>query len=290
MAASRPPSLTAADASPSGPVLSLDGLTVVYRPPGESPCTVLRQVALSLGAGEAVGLGGASGSGKTTLLRALLGLLPPTASVLGGRLALHPSASPGTPTAKPPLIADLTQPGQVAAWRGTHLSMIAQEPERALHPLLSAVDQVVEVLRAHRSWPAGFLRRRARTLLRDVGLNDAELADAFPHQLSGGQRQRLVIAQAIACRPSVLLADEPTAALDPIARRRLVSLLDDLRRRHSMALLWISHDEALLRRATDRQWELRAGRLSTRHPAPARRHGARRHGVTTLATAEPDRR
>ncbi len=275
MAAPRPLPNTSSESSPGSstgpPRFALDGLTVVYRPPGEAPQTVLRDAGLSLWAGEAVGLSGASGSGKTSLLRALLGLLPPEATVLAGRVVLRPGSSQGAALERDPWVADLSAPQQVAPWRGALISMIAQEPERALHPLLSAGDQVIEVLRAHRRWPQGYLRRRAHALLREVGLEDGELADAFPHQLSGGQRQRLVIAQAIACRPSVLLADEPTAALDPLASRHLVSLLQDLRRRHTMALLWISHDDALLRRATDRQLTLRGGQISAPSEDPTGR-------------------
>lgn len=253
--------------SSTPPVLVVDGLTVEYRPLGEAAQRVLDGVDLTLHAGEAVGLNGVSGSGKTSLAKALLGLLPGAARVLGGRAKLRPIRESDGSALE--LLADLADRRHVAPWRGVHISMVAQEPERALHPLLCAADQVVEVLRAHRPWPAAYLKRRAMALLREVGLDADELAEAFPHQLSGGQRQRLVIAQAIACRPAVLLADEPTAALDPLATRRLVALLQDLRRRHGMALLWISHDPVLLRRATDRQLTLTGGRLLASDAAAA---------------------
>lgn len=240
----------------SAPCLDVMGLSVEYRPRDEPPCRVLDNVDLSLHAGEAVGLEGPSGTGKTSLLLALMGLLPSSAHVLAGQAVLR--RSPGDA----PRLADLTRPADLVTWRGHHLGLVFQEPARSLHPLLRVGDQVAEVVRAHHHRGHGRRsRNHARELLAEVGL-DGEVGDAYPHQLSGGQCQRVTIAQALAGEPAVLLADEPTAALDPIARRNLIDLLSSLRRRRSMALLWVSHDGDLLRHVTDRQWTLTAGSLS----------------------------
>lgn len=246
---------TRTSSSPPATALSVDGLTVEYHPKGEPPNRVLDDLSIHLQEGEAVGLLGPSGSGKTSLLLALLGLLPPEARVLSGQAAVRSSKQDGMRQ------VDLASTAQIGPLRGSHLGMVFQEPDQALHPLLKVEDQIVEVLRAHHRWPRARYRRRTQELMTEVGLDASSLAEAFPHQLSGGQCQRVVIAQAIACRPPVLLADEPTASLDPLARQSLTSLLHDLRRQHHMALLWISHDPILLQRATDRRLTLEQGRL-----------------------------
>lgn len=240
---------------PSAPpkVFELRALTVQYGSPAAASHRPLQGVGLTLRPCEAVGLLGPSGSGKTSLVLALLGLLPGSGRVLEGRLRL--SAGDGSPS----LDLDLSHPRSLIPIRGRRLGWVPQEPDLALHPMLTVGAQVMDVARAH-----GARRRVAlgqvQQLFRDVGL-ETDVFKAFPHQLSGGQKQRVLIAQALAGGPDVLLADEPTASLDPIARRGIIDLVDRMRTQRHLAVLWISHQEHLLRVVTDRQLELRQGTI-----------------------------
>ena len=234
-------------------------MTVQYSPPGEPSHRPLQDLHLSLNASEAVGVLGPSGSGKTSLILALLGLLPRSARVLGGRLRLAGGAS--SLAGASPLEVDLSRPRSLEGLRGHRLGWIPQEPDLALHPMLTAGAHLLDVARAHGTPPRD-AAHKARQLLQEVGL-EVDTFKAFPHQLSGGQKQRVVIAQALVGEPDVLLADEPTASLDPITRQGIVDLLHRLRRQRRMAVLWISHQERLLRHATDRLLALRRRAL---HP------------------------
>lgn len=243
-------------------VLEVHDLTVQYSPLGEPQHCPLRGLHLTLDRAEAMGILGPSGSGKTSLVLALLGLLPRTARVLEGRLSMPASDPSG------PVDLDLSRAKNLHPLRGRRLGWVPQEPDLALHPMLTAGAQVVDVAQTH-----GTARRaadsQARQLLHDVGL-EPDVFQAFPHQLSGGQKQRVVMAQALVGGPDVLLADEPTASLDPITRHGIVDLVNRLRKQRHMAVLWISHQEPLLRCATDRTVELRHGRLhALAPPAPA---------------------
>ena len=190
----------------------------------------LRGVSFALARGATLGLIGESGCGKSLTALALMGLLPDGASVTGSiRLDGR----------------ELTalDDGALCALRGDRIAMVFQEPMTALNPLHPIGRQIAEPLRLHRGLDAAAARAQALRLLERVQLAQAaQRLDAYPHQLSGGQRQRVVIAIALACGPDLLIADEPTTALDTTVQREVLDLLDELRRDSGMALLLISHN------------------------------------------------
>lgn len=214
------------------PVVQAEQLTVAY---GASPA--VRDVSLALAEGEIAGLLGVSGSGKSTLARALLGRLPPGARIARGRVERNGAAA-----------------------------LIPQEPALSLSPFLRAGDQIRHCAAA-RAIPAGNAELAA--LLAQLGLPDPErILGAYPHQLSGGQRQRVAWAQALVQRPALLLADEPTTALDSMRQRELVSLVNTAVSARGCAVLWISHDPALLGAVASRILVMDAGRLVEDGPTP----------------------
>jgi peptide/nickel transport system ATP-binding protein len=210
----------------------------------------LNGISLRVRAGEAVGILGESGSGKSTLVKTLLRLLPRTARVTGdiefaGRKILQLSER------------ELNQ------IRGARIALIPQEPGLALNPVLKIGDQVAEVLRVHKGWSWKRCRTEAESALDQVGLRSSSrrFYDAYPHQLSGGQQQRAVIAQALACQPALIIADEPTAALDSETEAQILDLFRDLKAGHNPSLLFITHNPELLRHFADRVAVLYAGRV-----------------------------
>ena len=202
--------------------------------------SALSHVSFSLAGGEALGVLGESGCGKSTLAKALLGLLPPQAQ-LRGSIQFRGQELVG-----------LDEPA-LRKLRGARVTLIAQDPAQALNPVLTIGTQIDEVLRSHTALPSAERAQRVLESLRNAGVDDpAALRKRYPHQLSGGERQRAAIAQAIVCRPELLVADEPTTKLDARLRQELLDLFRQLRVRHKMALLLISHDPGALARYTDR--------------------------------------
>ncbi len=195
---------------------------------------------LTLARGETVGLIGESGSGKSLTALALLGLLPEGAQVAGS-FRLNGQELLGLPER------------DWCRLRGNRLAMIFQEPMTALNPVHSIGRQVAEPLRLHRRLPARAARAEAIALLERVGIaRAAERFDAYPHQFSGGQRQRITIAMALACAPDLLIADEPTTALDVTLQKQVLELIQELVAERGMALLLISHDLAVIAGAVQR--------------------------------------
>ncbi len=145
--------------------------------------------------------------------------------------------------------------------RGSEVSIILQDPETALNPVMRARDQVAEVLRAHRGWSRRRCRSEAESLLDQVRLPHARMHSAYPHQLSGGERQRVVIAQALACKPSFLIADEPTSALDNTTGAEILGLLTQMKEQLGVALLFITHNPLLLTGIADRVLVMCAGQI-----------------------------
>ena len=194
------------------------------------PADAIRGVSFSLQRGETLGLVGESGCGKSITAMALMGLLPESA-VVTGSIRFDGRELVGQPDAV------------MRQLRGNRIGMIFQDPMTALNPVHTIGDQVAEPLRLHRGMARNAARTHTITLLERVGIpNAARRMDAYPHQFSGGQRQRITIAMALACEPDLLIADEPTTALDVTIQGQILDLIHDLVTERSMALLLISHD------------------------------------------------
>ncbi len=211
------------------PLLDVQNLRVALPSP-HGPVEALRGVSFTLERGQTLGLIGESGCGKSMTALALMGLLPDGATV-SGRVLLNGQ--------------DLTTLDEAALCRlrGHRLGMVFQEPMTALNPLHTVGHQIAEPLRLHKGFTRSAARAEALRLLERVQLPQArERLDAYPHQLSGGQRQRVVIAIALACGPDLLIADEPTTALDVTIQREVLTLIQELVREDGMGLILISHD------------------------------------------------
>ena len=225
------------------PLLDLQSVSIDF---GSKPA--VRELSFSIAPGESVGLVGESGSGKSATALAIMRLLPPQASTRGRILFQGDDLLTASDAA-------------IRSIRGRHFAMIFQEPMTALNPVMRVGDQVAEAVVAHGGRKRDALKRSVEAL-RDVGIPEPERrAHSYPHQLSGGMRQRVMIAMAIVNRPQLLIADEPTTALDVTIQAQILELLADLRRRFNLAMLFISHDLAVVSQVTDRVAVMYAGSL-----------------------------
>jgi len=225
-------------------------LTVTYSPEDADPIRALDGVSIEVRPGEVVGILGESGCGKSTLASALLRLLAPHARCEGGTILVRGRD-----------LLNLSE-RELRTIRGREVSLIPQDTALSLNPVMTAGSQVGEVLRVHLPLNAQQRRERVKELLREVGFDHPEeIYSAYPHQLSGGQRQRIAIAQAVACRPALLIADEPTSKLDATLQAEIIALLSQIRRQHGTAILVISHDPALFAGFADRIAVMYAGRI-----------------------------
>jgi peptide/nickel transport system ATP-binding protein len=227
-------------------------------PTAAAPLTAVRNLSFSIAAGEVLGLVGESGSGKSITALAIMGLLPPTAMVAGEIIFQNSVKNGGG------LPANLTTlpSDQLRQLRGSRMAMIFQEPMTALNPVMRVGDQIAEAVLAHHRISKSEAWRRAVEGMADVAISDpAERARSYPHQLSGGMRQRVMIAMAIVNRPQLLIADEPTTALDVTIQQQILDLLNDLRRKFGLAMLFISHDLAVVSHVAERVAVMYAGSL-----------------------------
>jgi len=231
-------------------LLVVEGLTVGIRT-AAGAFNAVEDVGFTLARGEVLGLVGESGCGKSITALALMGLLPqPIARITAGSIRFAGT----TLTALPE-----RQRRQLC---GDRLGMIFQEPMTSLNPVYRVGDQLVEALRAHRSVSPGEAWRHAVEMLELVGIpGPAERALAYPHELSGGMRQRVMIAMALICRPDILIADEPTTALDVSTQAQILDLLLSLRQELGMAILMITHDLGVVAEVADRVAVMYAGRI-----------------------------
>lgn len=207
-------------------------------------------ISYSVAPGEAVAIVGESGSGKTVGALSLLGLVPAPGRVVDGSIRLGDR--------------DLTllDDREWASVRGRRIAMVFQDPMTSLNPVLTVGRQITEALELHLGLTGKDARARAVTLLDRVGIPDAEgRFTSYPHELSGGQRQRVMIAMAISCEPEVLIADEPTTALDVTIQAQIVELIRGLQAESGMAIIWITHDLALASTLVDRVLVMYAGRI-----------------------------
>lgn len=221
-------------------LIDVRNLSVEFKS-GETISRVVKGVDFDIRAGETVALVGESGSGKTVSALSVMGLLPASASHPTGEIIYEGRD-----------ILKLSE-RELRGLRGDNISMIFQEPMSSLNPLHTIEKQVGEVLQLHRGMEGTALRARVLELLDKVGIRGAEgRLKAYPHELSGGQRQRVMIAMALACEPDLLIADEPTTALDVTIQAQILQLLEDLKQEFNMALLLITHDLAIVRKLADR--------------------------------------
>jgi oligopeptide/dipeptide ABC transporter ATP-binding protein len=261
------------------PLLEVDGLTVGFQVEGTTRHPVAG-ISYSLEAGRTLGVVGESGCGKSLTALALMGLVPPPGQVTG-RIRFAGSELIGQPE---------------TAWRnlrGNRIAMVFQEPMTALNPVMPVGTQIAEVMVLHQdlAWPAA--RDAAVGLLEAVGIpSPRQRAGAYPHQLSGGMRQRAMIAMALACRPALLIADEPTTALDVTIQAQIIELMQELQAEIGMAIQFISHNLAVVSELADEIIVMYAGRVVERAPAAALfeapRHPYTRGLIATLP--DPERR
>ncbi len=219
-----------------------------------APAAAVRGLSFSIAPGEVLGLVGESGSGKSITSLAIMGLLPP-AAVVRGEISFQNGDGKTSQLSKLP-------PDQLRQLRGSSIAMIFQEPMTALNPVMRVGEQIAEAVRAHHQVSKEEAWKRAVEGMRDVAITEPEQrARSFPHQLSGGMRQRVMIAMAIVNRPQLLIADEPTTALDVTIQQQILDLLRDLRQKFGLAMLFISHDLAVVSHVADRVAVMYAGSL-----------------------------
>jgi len=257
-------------------VLQVRDLCVAYGGRDGGVWRALEKVSFSVGAGEILGVLGESGSGKSTLAAALLRLLPANGRITGGEILLEGSDV---------LRMDAVELRRI---RGSGVSIVFQEPQTSLNPLHTLEKQIAESLALHRGLSGTAARQRVIELLDQVGIPNPESRLAsFPHQLSGGQRQRVMIALALANEPDLLIADEPTTALDVTVQAQILKLLKDLQARLGMAMLFITHDLRIVRKVADRVCVMTQGKIVEHGPVERVFTQATHPYTQQLIAAEP---
>jgi ABC-type glutathione transport system ATPase component len=239
--------------SKTEPLLRASALSVDYDAAGGAMVRALRNLDLEIAGGESVGVLGESGSGKSSLALALLRLLPRNARVVSGKVEYRGRS-----------LAEFSAE-ELRQMRGGEVALISQEPALALNPVLPLRRQLADVLLAHHKLDRDAVSSRCNEMLREVGFPDPErILRAYPHELSGGQRQRVAIAQALICRPRLLIADEPLSALDAATQAEILELLQRLKRDLRLAMLFITHNAGALAALADNIIVMREGEVAAR--------------------------
>jgi len=250
----------------SAPLVSIRDLSVQFR--GNRTVSALNQVSFELGSGEVLGLLGESGSGKSVTLRTLLRLHPERTTQVRGHIQV----------ARQEVLA--LQGRELQLYRGGTVSMVFQEPGMAFDPVYTIGQQIAEAIQAHEAIDAASARQQALRMLERVQIPQARRRfDAYPHELSGGMRQRAMIALALACKPKLLLADEPTTALDATVQIQILLLLRELQRETGMSVIFVTHDIGAAVEVADRIAVMYAGRIVEQGPV-AQIVGKPRHPYT----------
>ena len=243
------------------PALAVDKLRVRIALPGGRSFDALQDVSFAIEPGEIVGVVGESGSGKSVLAKSIMGLLPPVARVVGGGIRLG---------AQDLLALD---DARWRALRGADLAMVFQDPMTSLNPVLRVGNQLAEAVRLHQPVTSGAARARARELLGQVGIAQPETrARQYPHEFSGGMRQRAMIAMGVANSPALLIADEPTTALDVTVQAQILDVLREVQRRTGTTVLLITHDLGVVAGIADRVLVMYAGDVVEQGPVDALFH------------------
>ena len=258
------------------PLLSVRDLSVAFTQGGKETLAV-DHISFDVGRGETVALVGESGSGKSVSALSVLKLLPyPAASHPSGQILFHGDNL---------LAKDEKSLRKV---RGNKITMIFQEPMTSLNPLHTIEKQIGEILKIHRGMGEGAARARTIELLREVGIHDPEKRlGAYPHQLSGGQRQRVMIAMSLANEPELLIADEPTTALDVTVQAQILELLGELKNKNGMSMLFITHDLGIVRRIADRVCVMTKGKIVETGPTQEIFSNPQHEYTRHLLAAEP---
>ena len=257
------------------PLLALRHVSVRL-PKGADREFALHDVSLQVAAGEIVCVVGESGSGKSLTAMAILGLLPGRVTLAGGAIELEGED-----------LAALS-PARLRGIRGARIGMVFQEPMTALNPLMPVGRQVEEMLEEHTDQPRPQRLARVQALLAEVGIPDpVAAARAFPHELSGGQRQRAMIAMALALEPRLLIADEPTTALDVTTQARILALVKDIQRRRGTGVLFITHDFGVVAEIADRVVVMQHGQVVESGPADQVLHAPQHAYTQALIAAVP---
>ena len=258
---------------PDTPLLAISDLTIAF--PNAGGARAVDGISLSLAKGRTLALVGESGSGKSVTALAIPRLLP-AGTAIGGAIAFNGEDVFGASERR------------LRALRGSAITMVFQEPMTSLNPLHTIERQIGEILAIHGMRGQGVRRARTLELLVEVGIRDpAERLGAYPHQLSGGQRQRVMIAMALANRPDLFIADEPTTALDVTVQAQILTLLKDLQAKHGMAMLFITHDLGIVRRLADDVAVMQKGKIVEAGPAAAVFANPQHAYTKMLLAAEP---
>jgi len=256
----------------STPILDVRDLHVTYHP-AQGPVPAVRGVSLQIAAGETLGIAGESGCGKSTMAMSLLKLVAPGTTVTGTVLLDGDDVA-------------TMKPGALRAARWTKASVIFQGAQHVLNPVRKIGQQIDEAIILHKTGKPGSKHTRVGDLLALVGL-PRRRADDYPHELSGGQKQRVMIAMALACDPLLIIADEPTTALDVMVQAQVLRLLEVIKRERGLSMLFITHDLSVLSSVADRLAVMYAGRIVEEGPAKELLRGSNHPYTRALSGAFP---
>ena len=239
-------------------LLEVNNLSIYFQTGGE-PLKAVDNNSFIIKKGETVGIVGESGSGKSITALSIMQLLPKVAEMPNGEI-LYGSGSEDS--GQKAIDLSKLEEGKIGQIRGSQIAMIFQEPMTSLNPVISCGKQITEVIQLHQKKDFETAKKETLVLFEKVQLPDVErIFNAYPHQLSGGQKQRIMIAMALSCRPTLLIADEPTTALDVTVQKEILALLNELKEEYQLSILFISHDLGVIKSIADRILVMKKGEI-----------------------------